>query len=52
MREGVNEDSRPESGWVTFSSISCRHLSRGLHLLLEWLVAIICAFRWGVTHVG
>ena len=35
MREGVSEGSRHGSGWVTFSSISCRHLSRDLHVLLE-----------------
>ena len=35
MREGVSEGSRRGSGWVTFSSISCRHLSRDLHVLLE-----------------
>ena len=35
MSEGVSEGSRHGSGWVTFSSISCRHLSRDLHVLLE-----------------
>ena len=35
VREGVNEGSRHGSGWVTFSSISCRHLSKDLHVLLE-----------------
>ena len=35
MREGVSEGSRHGSGWVTFSSISCRHSSRDLHVLLE-----------------
>ena len=35
MCEGVNEGSRHGSGWITFSSISCRHLSRDLHVLLE-----------------
>ena len=38
MREGVSEGSRYESGWVTFSSISCRHLSKDLYVLLECLV--------------
>ena len=39
MREEVSEGSRHGSGWVTFSSISCRYLSRDLHVLLEcvWL---------------
>ena len=35
MCEGVSEGSRHGSGWVTFSSISCRHLSRDFHVLLE-----------------
>ena len=35
MRERVSEGSRHGSGWVTFSSISCRYLSRDLHVLLE-----------------
>ena len=58
MREGVSEGSRHESGWVTFSSISCRHLSRNIHVLLECVLLplhvhlITCALRWGVTHVG
>ena len=38
MREGVGEGSRHGSGWVTFSSISCRHLSRNIYVLLECLV--------------
>ena len=38
MREGVSEGSRHGSGWVTFSSISCRHLSRNVYVLLECLV--------------
>ena len=38
MREGVSEGSRHGSGWVTFSSISCRHLSRNIYVLLECLV--------------
>ena len=38
MREGVNEGSRHGSGWVTFSSISCRHLSRRIYVLFECLV--------------
>ena len=33
MREEVSEGSRHGSGWVTFSSISCRHLSRIMYLL-------------------
>ena len=33
MREGVSEGSRHGSGWVIFSSISCRHLSRIMYLL-------------------
>ena len=36
--EGVSEGSRHGSGWVTFSSISCRYLSRDLYVLLECLV--------------
>ena len=35
MHEGVSEGLRHGSGWVTFSSISCRHSSRDLHVLLE-----------------
>ena len=38
MREGVSEGSRHESGWVTFSSISCRPLSRNIYVLFECLV--------------
>ena len=38
MHEGVNEGSRHGSGWVTFSSISCRHLSRNIFVFLECLV--------------
>ena len=38
MREGVSEGSRHGSGWVTFSSISCRHLSRNVYVFLECLV--------------
>ena len=38
MREGVSEGSRHGSGWVTFSSISCRHLSRNIYVFLECLV--------------
>ena len=38
MREGVSEGSRHGSGWVTFSSISCRHLSRNIYVLLKCLV--------------
>ena len=33
MREGVSEGSRHGSGWVTFSSISCRYLSMIMYLL-------------------
>ena len=38
MREGFSEGSRHGSGWVTFSSISCRHLSRNIYVFLECLV--------------
>ena len=38
MHEGVSEGSRHGSGWVTFSSISCKHLSRNIYVLLECLV--------------
>ena len=38
MREGVSEGSRHGSGWVTFSSISYRHLSRNVYVLLKCLV--------------
>ena len=38
MCEGVSEGSRHGIGWVTFSSISCRHLSRNIYVLLECLV--------------
>ena len=38
MLEGVSEGSRYGSGWVTFSSISCRHFSRDLYVLLECLM--------------
>ena len=38
MHEGVSKGSRHGSGWVTFSSISCRHLSRNIYVLLECLV--------------
>ena len=38
MRERVSEGSRHGSGWVTFSSISCRHSSRIMYLLeCVWL---------------
>ena len=33
IREGVNEGSRHGSGWVTFSSISCRHSSKIMYFL-------------------
>ena len=33
MREGVSEGSRSGKGWVTSSSISCRHSSRIMYLL-------------------
>ena len=35
IREGVSESSRHGSGWVTFSSISCGHLSRNIYVLLN-----------------
>ena len=35
MREGVSEGLRCGDGCVTFSSITCRHLSRDLYVLLE-----------------
>ena len=38
MREGVSEGSRYGDGCITFSSITCRHLSRDLYVLLECLV--------------
>ena len=38
MHEGVSEGSRHGSGWVTFSSISCRHLSMNIFVFLECLV--------------
>ena len=38
IREGVSEGSRHGSGWVTFSSISCRQLSTNIYVLLECLV--------------
>ena len=38
MREGVSEGSRHGSGWVTFSSISCRNLSRNVYVFLECMV--------------
>ena len=38
MREGVSEGLRCGDGWITFSSITCRDLSRYLYVLLECLV--------------
>ena len=38
MREGVSEGSRCGDGCITFSSITYRHLSRDLYVLLECLV--------------
>ena len=38
MREGVSEGSRYGDWCITFSSITCRHLSRYLYVLLECLV--------------
>ena len=38
MREGVGEGSRCGDGCITFSSITCRHLSRDLYVLIECLV--------------
>ena len=38
MREGVSEGSRHGSGWVTFSSIPCRHLSKNIYVFLECLM--------------
>ena len=38
MRGEVSESSRHGSGWVTFSSISCKLLSRNIYVLLECLV--------------
>ena len=38
MLEGVSEGSRCGDGCITFSSITCRHLSRDLYVLLECLV--------------
>ena len=38
MREGVSEGSRCRDGCITFSSITCGHLSRDLYVLLKCLV--------------
>ena len=38
MHEGVNEGSRCGDGCITFSSVSYRHLSRNIYVLLECLV--------------
>ena len=38
MREGVSEGSRCGDECITFSSITCRHLSMDLYVLLECLV--------------
>ena len=40
MREGVGEDSRHEIGYI------------GSCICLGVIVAMTCALRWGVTHVG
>ena len=44
MYEGVGEDSRHEIGHVDIQVESC--------ICLNVFVAITCALRWGVTHVG
>ena len=44
MCEGVGEDSRHEIGHVDIQVGSCIYLSV--------IVVMICALRWGVTHVG
>ena len=46
MHEGVSEGSRHGNGWVTFSSMTYRHLSRNLHVLLK------CAVRPLHVHLG
>ena len=46
MREGVSEGSRHGNWWVTFSSMTYRHLSRNLHVLL------ICVVRPLHVHLG
>ena len=44
MCEGVDEDLRHEIGHVNIQVGSCIYLSV--------IVAMTCALRWGVTHVG
>ena len=44
MFEGVGEDSRHEIGHVDIQVGSC--------ICLSVIVAMTCALRWGVTHVG
>ena len=44
--EGVSEGSRHGNGWVTFSSMTYRHLSRNLHVLLK------CVVRPLHVHLG
>ena len=46
MREGVSEGSRHGNGWVPFSSMTYRHLSRNLHVLLK------CVVRPLHVHLG
>ena len=46
MREGVSEGLRHGNGWVTFSSMTYRHLSRNLHVLLK------CVVRPLHVHLG
>ena len=54
MCEGVSVDSKYGIGWVTCLSMAFRHSSRDIHdsleCLLDCLVAIACALRWGVTQ--
>ena len=54
--KGVDEDLGYGIGWVTFSSMTCRHLSKDIHVLFECLFACLdaieCALRWGVALVG
>ena len=40
MCEGVSEGSRCGGRCITFSSITCRHLSRDLYVLLECLACL------------
>ena len=46
IREGVSEGSRHRNGWVTFSSMRHRNLSRNLHVLLK------CVERPLHVHLG